>query len=120
MYRRCQIVSVTGTRHAPTFIAETALYGQVSRGRPPTLLFYWRYFALVVVGPTVVSGIVVVGVCNRSQMRTSKCTCLIFGVSIGKDPARNAQKEFLIGQSSRSQATYRLTISGWLLVAHVG
>jgi len=35
-------------------------------------------------GCTVVSGVVVVGgVCNRSQMRTSKCTCLIFGVSIG-------------------------------------
>jgi len=30
--------------------------------------------------------------------------------------ARNAQKEFLIGQSSRSHATYRPTISGWLLV----
>ena len=30
-------------------------------------------------GCTVMSGIVVVvGVCNRSQMRTSKCTCLIF------------------------------------------
>ena len=30
---------------------------------------------------TVLSGVVVVGVCNRSQMRTSKCTCtcLIFG-----------------------------------------
>jgi len=27
--------------------------------------------------------VVVVGVCNRSQMRTSKCTCSIFGVSIG-------------------------------------
>ena len=39
---------------------------------------------------TVVSGVVVVvvvvvGVCNRSQMRTGKCTCLIFGVSIGLD-----------------------------------
>jgi len=34
-------------------------------------------------GCTVVSGVVVVvGVCNRSQMRTSKCTCLIIGVSI--------------------------------------
>jgi len=30
--------------------------------------------------------VVVVGVCNRSQMRTSKCTCLIVGVSIGLDP----------------------------------
>jgi len=39
-----------------------------------------------VVGVVVV--IVVVGVCNRSQMRTSKCklTCLIFRVSIGLDP----------------------------------
>jgi len=37
-------------------------------------------------GCTVVSG-VVVGVCNHSQMRTSKCTVrLIFGVSIGLDP----------------------------------
>jgi len=41
---------------------------------------------------TVVSGVVgvvvvvVVGVCNRSQMRTSKCTRLIFGVRIGLDP----------------------------------
>ena len=40
-------------------------------------------------------------------MRTTKRTCLIFGVSIGLDPARNAQKEFLIGQSSRSHVTYR-------------
>jgi len=36
------------------------------------------------------SGVVVVvvggGVCNRSQMRTSKCTRLIFGVSIGLEP----------------------------------
>jgi len=37
-----------------------------------------------VVGVVVV-GVVVVGVCNRSQVRTSKCTCLIFGVSIGLD-----------------------------------
>ena len=37
-------------------------------------------------GCTVVSGVVVVVVCNRSQMRTSKCTCLIFSVSIGLDP----------------------------------
>jgi len=35
---------------------------------------------------TSVVGIVVVGVCKCSQMRTSKCTCLIFGVSIGLDP----------------------------------
>ena len=39
-----------------------------------------------VVGVVVVVVVVVVGVCNGSQMRTSKCTCLIFGVSIGLDP----------------------------------
>ena len=39
-------------------------------------------------GCTVVSGVVVVvvGVCNRSQMKTSKCTCIIFGLSMGLDP----------------------------------
>jgi len=36
-------------------------------------------------GCTVASG--VVGICNRSQMRTSKCTCLIFGVRIVLDPS---------------------------------
>jgi len=39
---------------------------------------------IVVVADVVV--VVVGGVCNRSQMRTSKCTSLIFGVSIGLDP----------------------------------
>jgi len=37
-----------------------------------------------VVGVVVV--VVVVSNCNRSQMRTSKYTCLIFGVNIGHDP----------------------------------
>jgi len=51
--------------------------------------------------------VVVVGVCNRSQMRTSKCTCLIFArCEYRSTLARNAQKEFLINQSSRSHATY--------------
>jgi len=42
-------------------------------------------------GCTVMFGVAVVvvvvggGVCNCSQMRTSKCTCLIFGASIGLD-----------------------------------
>jgi len=39
--------------------------------------------AFSVVGVVVV---VVVGVCNRSQMKTSKCTCLMFGVRVGLDP----------------------------------
>jgi len=44
------------------------------------------------IGCTVASGVigvvvvVVVGVCNRSQMRISKCTCLILGISIDLDP----------------------------------
>jgi len=36
----------------------------------------------IVVGVVV---IVVVGVCNCSRMRISKCTCVIFGVNIGLD-----------------------------------
>ena len=43
------------------------------------------YYGVGVVGVVVVV-VVVVGDCNRSQTRTSKCTCLIFGVSIGLDP----------------------------------
>jgi len=46
-------------------------------------------FFLVIYRPsdcTVASGVVVVViVCNCSQMRTSKFTCLIFGVNIGLD-----------------------------------
>ena len=57
---------------------------------------------------TVASSVVgVIGVCNCSQMRTSKCTCLILVWVQVLTLARNAQKEFLIGQSSRSHATYR-------------
>jgi len=54
---------------------------------------------LMVCRPNVASGVVVVVVRNRSQMRTSKCTCLMFGVLT---LARNAQKDFLIDQSSRT------------------
>ena len=43
---------------------------------------YWLYCGIRVV----VVVVIVVGVCNHCQMRTSKCTCLIFGVSIGLDP----------------------------------
>ena len=57
----------------------------------PKLL--WDLLLLAICRPsscTVASGVVgvvvvVVGVCNRSQMRTSKCTCLIFGANIGLD-----------------------------------
>jgi len=71
-------------------------------------------------GCTVASGfvvvVVVVGVCNRSQMRTSKCTCLIFGVSIGLDPGWKCTKE--IFNRSEFKVTHDIspTISGWLLI----
>jgi len=55
-------------------------------------------------GCTVVSG-VVVGVCNCCQMRTSKCTCLNFGVSIGLDPGEKCTKG--IFDRSRSHEPYR-------------
>ena len=42
---------------------------------------------VVVIGIVVIVVVVVVGVCNRSQMITSKCTCVIFGVSIGLGPS---------------------------------
>jgi len=48
-------------------------------------------------GCTVVSGVVVVVVvCNRSQMRISKCTCLIFGVSIVLEPNLKCTKGWLL------------------------
>jgi len=48
-------------------------------------------------GCTVASGVVVVvvvggGVCNRSQMRTSKYTCLVFGASLGLHPGKKCTK----------------------------
>jgi len=54
-------------------------------------LFEAKVLLLAICRPndhTVASGVVgvVVGVCNCSQMRTSKSTCLIFGESIGLDP----------------------------------
>ena len=62
-------------------------------------------------GCTVASGVVRVvgGVSNCSQMRTSNCKCLIFGVSIG------------IFDRSKFKVTCNilLTISGWLLVSQV-
>ena len=66
-------------------------------------------------GCTVVSG-VVVGVCNRSQMRTSKCTCLIFGVSIGLDPSYKFTKGIFDRSKFKVTRDISPTISGWLLV----
>jgi len=57
---------------------------------PITLGLKRHSLAIYRPGCTVAPGVVVVvvvGVCNRFQTRTSKCTCLIFGVSIGLDPA---------------------------------
>jgi len=54
------------------------------------MLPYWLYTVASGVVDVDVVVVVVVGggggVCNRSQMTTSKCTCLIFGVSIDLDP----------------------------------
>jgi len=38
-------------------------------------------------GIVIIIVFVIVGVYNRSQMRTSKCTRLIFGVNIGLHPS---------------------------------
>ena len=57
-------------------------------------------------GCTAAPGVVgvIVGVCNRSQMR--KCACLIFGVSIDLDPGYKRTKGNF-DRCSRSHATYR-------------
>jgi len=44
----------------------------------------WRYVALVVV--LCCPALSLSASVTISQMRTSKCTCLIFGVTIGLDP----------------------------------
>jgi len=80
-----------------TFMCNTP--GMISGALPRSICLSWDVcyisccWSLAICRPsdcTVVFGIVVivvvVGVCNRSQMRTSICTCLIFGVSIGLDP----------------------------------
>jgi len=77
---------------------------------------HWRYVALVVVLASSVVGVVVVGVCNRSQMRTSKCTCLIFGVSIGLDPVKKCTKGIFDRSKFKVTRDISPTISGWLLV----
>ena len=68
-------------------------------------------------GCTVVSG-VVVGVCNHSQMRTSKCTCLIFGVSIGLDPDYKCTKG--IFDRSKFKVTCDITPMAFSLVPVAG
>ena len=75
---------------------------------------HWRYVALVVVlwCPALSSSAY-----NRSQMKTSKCTCLIFGISISLFLARNAQKEFLIGQSRTRHIADHLWVASSLSVS---
>ena len=68
-------------------------------------------------GCSVASGIIVIGgVCNCSQMRTSKCTCLIFGVSIGLDPGWKYTKGIFDRSWFKVTRGISPTISGWLLV----
>ena len=80
---------------------------------------YQRYGCTVASGVVGVVVVVVGGVCNRSQMRTSKCTCSIFGVSIGLDPGQKCTKG--IFDMSKFKVTHDIspTISGWLLVVTV-
>ena len=66
----------------PFFVLSEHRIGLVVR--KPELLAIYRPSGCTVASGVV--GVVVVGVCNRSQMRTSKLTCLIFVVSIGLDP----------------------------------
>ena len=69
------------------FSGETVIYAILFLWNAK-LNIHWTLLAICLPGDcTVVSGVVVVivvGVCNHSQMRTS--TCLIFGVSIGLEP----------------------------------
>jgi len=67
-------------------------------------------------GCTVASGVVVVGVCNRSQMRTGKCTCLIFGVSVGLDHGWKCTEGIFDRSKFKVTRDMSPTISGWLLV----
>ena len=73
---------------------------------------------VVVVGVVVV---VIVGVCNRSLMSTSKCTCLIFGVSIGLglDPGSKCTNGIFDRSKFKVTREISPTISGWLLVVYV-
>jgi len=65
----------------------TSLYQHpLTLGLLAICLDYIAYSDRTVASGVVVIVVVVGGVCNRSQMRTSKCTCLIFGVSIDLDP----------------------------------
>ena len=61
----------------------------------------------------VVGVVVVVGVCNRSQMRTSKRTCLIFGVSIDLDPGLKWTKGIFDRSKFKGTRDISPTISGW-------
>jgi len=63
-----------------------------------------------------VSVVVVVGICNHSQMRTSKCTCLIFGISVGLDPGYKQTKGIFDRSKFKVICDISPTISGWLIV----
>jgi len=51
-------------------------------------------------------------------MRTSKCTCLIFGVSIGLDPGWKCTKGIFDRLKFKVTRDISPTISGWLHVSH--
>jgi len=73
-----------------------------------------RIVASGVVGVVVV--VVVVGACNCSQMRTSKFTCIIFGVSVGRAPSYKCTNGIFDRLKFKVTRGILPTISGWLLV----
>ena len=111
----CDRQTDTGSRlitrqHSVVRVKSTLVVGRITEASATTSGF--RVLLLLAIcrpsGCTAVSGVVVVfGVCNRSQMRTSKYACLIFGVSIGLDPGQNCAK----GIFDRSQFKVRRDIS---------
>jgi len=85
MERSAPVGCVTSTPSQPVFTARltrmTSYVFSLATCRPSG-----RTDVASGVVDVVVVVVVVIGVCNRSQMSTSKCTCLMFGVSIALDP----------------------------------
>ena len=77
--------------------------------------FWFIIGDVALVASGVVGVVVVVSICNRSQMRTRKCTRLMFGVSIGLDPGEKCTKGIFDRSKFKVTRDISPTISGWLL-----
>ena len=84
---------MAGVATVDSSLARTIPGHFVDESRQTAIQIYFYFTLLAICRPSgctvaVASGVVgvVVSVYNRSQMRTSKCTYLIFGVSIDLDP----------------------------------